>query len=199
VLTVEGQVRQSVLFGENQLLTRRITTRLGATSFQMEDHVVNDGFRPSPHMILYHCNFGFPVISPQTELAVTPSSGTVDARDEVAQRGMGTYARFQAPDPDNTGQVFFHNPTPDANGQVTARLHNPDLGFDAFVRYRAAELPALSQWKNLGPGEYVCAIEPCTNHEAPRVDLHQRQELRSLQPGESVDYWVEIGVLPEQA
>jgi hypothetical protein len=199
VLTVEGQVRQSVLFGENQLLTRRITTRLGATSFQMEDHVVNDGFRPSPHMLLYHCNFGFPVISPQTELAVTPTSGTVDARDEVAQRGMGTYTRFQAPDPDNTGQVFFHNPTPDANGQVTARLHNPDLGFDAFVRYRAAELPALSQWKNLGPGEYVCAIEPCTNHEAPRVDLHQRQELRSLQPGESVDYWVEIGVLPEQA
>jgi hypothetical protein len=197
VLTLEGQVRQAVLFGENLLLTRRITTRLGATSFQIEDQVRNDGFRPSPHMILYHCNFGWPIIGPDSELSVVPPGEPVVPRDVVAERGMATYARFEAPDPDAAGLVYFHNPKPDASGHVTASLRNRQLGLGAYVRYRAAELPALSQWKNLGAGDYVCAIEPCTAHEGPRATLRERGELNQLQPGQEVNYSVEIGVLTE--
>ena len=195
VLSLEGQVRQSVLFGENLLLTRRITTRLGASSFQIEDQVRNDGFRRTPHMILYHCNFGFPVIGPDSELIVTPPGGTVDPRDGDAERGLAGYATFAPPDPAFTGQVFFHNPQPNSSGHVTASLHNRQLDFGAYVRYRAAELPALSQWKMLAAGDYVCALEPCTNHEAPRAALHARNELGYLEPGEEVNYSVEIGVL----
>jgi hypothetical protein len=195
VLSVEGQVRQSVLFGENLLLTRRISTRLGASSFQIEDTVRNDGFRPTPHMILYHCNFGFPVIGPDSELRVTPPGGVVDARDATAQEGLGSFTRFEAPDPAYAGQVFFHNPQPDESGHVTASIRNARLDFGAFVRYRAAELPRLSEWKMLSAADYVCAIEPCTNHEAPRAVLRERQELRHLAPGEEVHYSVEIGVL----
>ena len=33
----------------------------------------------------------------------------------------------------------------------------------------------------------------------PQIDLRQRQELRALQPGETVDYSVEIGVVPAAA
>ena len=75
VLVIEGEVRQSALFGENLLLTRRITTRLGATSFRAEDCVRNDGFRTTPHMLLYHCNFGYPVVSPYSELIVLRGRG----------------------------------------------------------------------------------------------------------------------------
>jgi Domain of unknown function (DUF4432) len=197
VLMVEGQVRQSVLFGENLLLTRRITTRLGATSFQIEDQVRNDGFRRTAHMILYHCNFGFPVIGPDSEFSVTPPSGSVDPRDQEAQHGLASYTRFEAPDPAYAGQVFFHNPQPDPSGHVTASIRNRQLGFGAFVRYRTAELPRLSQWKMLAAGDYVCALEPCTNHEARRAALRERGELRHLEPGEEVNYSVEIGVLVE--
>ena len=197
VITIEGEVRQAVLFGENQLLTRRITTKLGATSFHLEDHVRNDGFRPSPHMLLYHCNFGFPFVGPDSELTVTPAGGPVEPRDQVAERGLPTYTRFEAPDPDAAGLVYFHNPRPDASGHVTASLRNQQLGLSAFVRYRAAELPALSQWKNLGAGDYVCALEPCTAHEGPRAGLRERGGLNDLQPGQAVDYSVEIGVRTE--
>jgi hypothetical protein len=199
LLTVEGDVRQSVLFGENLLLTRRITTRLGAASLQIEDRVRNDGFRPSPHMLLYHCNFGFPVVSPESELTVAPLGGPVHPRDAVAELGAGAFARFQAPDPAFAGQLFFHHPQPDPTGHVTASIRNRQLGFGAFVRYRAAELPALSQWKLMAAGDYVCALEPATNHEAPRATLRERGQLRRLAPGEEVNYFVEIGVLAEPA
>jgi Domain of unknown function (DUF4432) len=49
----------------------------------------------------------------------------------------------------------------------------------------------------LAAGDYVCALEPCTNHEAPRAALRERGELRHLEPGEEVNYSVEIGVLAE--
>jgi hypothetical protein len=195
LLTIEGEVRQSVLFGENLLLTRRVTTRLGATSFQIEDRVRNDGFRLTPHMLLYHCNFGFPVVSPESELRVAPADESVRPRDAAAERGLSVHAQFEVPNPDVAQQVFFHHPRPDAAGYVTASIHNRRLGFGGFVRYRAAELPALAQWKMMGAGDYVCALEPATNHETPRAQLRERGQLRQLEPGEEVNYSLELGVL----
>ena len=190
VLAVEGEVRQAVLFGENLLLKRRISTQLGATSLLIEDCVRNDGFRATPHMLLYHCNFGFPVVSPDSELIVDDES--VRPRDVVAERGLGFLTRFEAPDPKYAEQVFFHYPRPDASGNVIASILNRVLNLRAFIRYRAAELPALAQWKMMGARDYVCALEPATNHETPRALLREEGALKLLKPGEPVNYLLEL-------
>lgn len=193
VLVVEGEMRQAVLFGENLLLRRRISTALGATSLLIEDCVRNDGFRVTPHMLLYHCNFGFPVVSPDSELILDDES--VCPRDSTSERGLNSCTRFDMPEPNYTEQVFFHNPRPDASGKVTASIFNRVLNLRAFIRYRAAELPALTQWKMMGSGEYVCALEPATNHERPRALMREQGALRLLKPGEAADYLLEVGVL----
>ena len=191
-LEIEGQVRQAVLFGENLLLSRRITTYLGATSLEITDRVINEGFRSTPHMLLYHCNFGFPVVSPTTELIVDDES--VRPRDELAKPGLADLHHFGQPDPSFREQVFFHTPKSDAKGFVTARLVNHNLNFGAFVHYRARELPVLTQWKMTGAGEYLCGLEPATNAESPRAELRKNNQLRYLAPGEEVSYSLEIGV-----
>ena len=193
ILTIEGQARQVVLTGENLLLTRRITTSLGATSFQIDDTVRNEGYRATPHMLLYHCNFGFPVVSPDSELIVD-NDESVRGRDPVAQSGLAEHTHFGQPETGYLEQVFFHKPRPAADGLVTARIINRALNFGGFVRYRAEELPALAQWKQMGAGEYVCALEPATNHEAPRAALRQQGKLRLLAPGEEIHYHLELGV-----
>lgn len=192
VLEIEGQVRQAMLYGENLLLQRRITTTLGATSLHIEDRVTNEGSHETSHMMLYHCNFGFPVISPTAFLVVDDES--VRPRDELARPGLANHNHFGPPDPAFEQQVFFHKPKTAADGTVTATLVNPELGFDIYIHYRAAELPVLTQWKMTGEGDYLCGIEPATNAEAPRKELRQRGELKMLKPGEAVDYSVEIGV-----
>ena len=191
-ISIEGQVRQSVLFGENLLLMRRISTSLGAASLHIEDRLINDGFRPVDTMLLYHCNFGFPVISPDSELIVDESE--VLPRDEAAAAGIGNQNRFQSPDPGYAEQVFFHKPRPDAAGYAKATLVNRALNFGAFVRYRTAELPILVQWKMMGAGEYIGGLEPATNPLGPRQALRKAGLIRSLAPGEAVNYSVEIGV-----
>ncbi|MBI5880330.1 MAG: aldose 1-epimerase family protein [Chloroflexi bacterium] len=193
VLAIEAQVRQSVLFGENLLLTRHIVTRLGANSFTIEDTVRNDGFRPTPHMLLYHCNFGFPVVSPDSELIIDDEQ--VDPRDEPARQGLDRHTRFDRPSPDYAEQVFFHKPRVGADGFVRAAIVNRALNFGAYVRYRAAELPCFAQWKMMGAGDYVCALEPANYWETPRQKLRAEGRLRFLQPGEEVHYRLTIGVL----
>ncbi len=191
-ISIEGLVRQSVLFGENILLVRRISTSLGATSFRIEDRVINEGFRPADHMLLYHCNFGFPVVSPDTELEV--DDRTVEPRDPAASAGLGQQNRFQAPDPGYAEQVFFHQVRPDAAGYARATLVNRALNFGAYVRYRTSELPILVQWKMMGAGEYIVGLEPASNPLRPRQSLRKDGLLKSIVPGDEIDYSVEIGV-----
>lgn len=195
VLEVEGQSRQAVIFGENLLLTRRVRTRLGADSFTVHDTILNDGFRPAPHMILYHCNFGFPVVSPDSELLVDEES--YKPRDAAAEQGAGQQNRFEPPGLDYPEQVFFHKPRADADGYATAQLINRQLNFGGYVKWRLADLPYMGQWKLMQAGEYVCAVEPANYWETPRQQLRQEGRLRMLAPGERVEYELEFGALAE--
>ncbi len=86
----------------------------------------------------------------------------------------------------------------DAEGYSQAAIANLHLGFGGYVRFRAAELPCLAHWKQLSSGEYVCALEPATNWETPRQRLREEGLLRFLQPGEQVNYHLELGTLDGQ-
>jgi hypothetical protein len=194
LLEIAGEARETTSPGESLLLSRRITTRLGAESLTIADTVRNEGSRPAPHMLLYHCNLGFPVVSPESELV--GDTGEVRPRDEIAAGGLDSHRTFEPPRPDAPGQVFFHDPPPRPDGRVRIAIVNRALGFGAYLTYRAAELPCLTQWKRLASGAYVCALEPGTNWEAPRRRLEAEGRLRRLAPGEEVRYELEIGVLP---
>jgi hypothetical protein len=50
----------------------------------------------------------------------------------------------------------------------------------------------------MGPGEYVCGLEPATHEMTPtRRELRERGLPRELAPGDSVDLQLEIGTLPD--
>ena len=196
VLELEGETRQARLFGENLRLERRVSTRLGATSVILDDRVTNEGFRPAPLAVLYHCNFGFPTVSPDSELLVRDLS--VRPRDEAASAGLGDHRRFGPPQKAFAEQVFFLEPRKDTGGFASAAIVNHALGFGAFVRWRAAELPVLAQWKMTGEGEYVCGLEPSTHAMTPtRREQRENGSLRDLEPGESVSFRLEVGALPD--
>jgi hypothetical protein len=194
VLEIEGETRQARLFGENLRLERRISTRLGASSLVVEDRVTNDGFRGATLAVLYHCNLGFPVVSPDSELLLRARS--VRPRDDAARAGVADHRRFGPPQAGFAEQVFFHEPVPDAEGRAGAAVVNRALGFGAFVRWRAAELPLLAHWKMTGAGEYVCGLEPSTHAMTPtRREQRENGSMRELAPGESVEFRLEIGAL----
>ena len=195
-LWVQGQMRQAALFGSNLLLTRRIWAHLGENALHLEDTLENQGHHPAPYQILYHCNFGFPLLSPEAELLV---DAEMWARDDAAARGLASWNRFYAPVADYPEQVFYHLPRADEAGYAQAALINRPLGLGAYVRFRLAELPHLIQWKMQERGTYVLGLEPANCWVEGRARDRQRGILRFLEPGERVELRLEIGVLTDMA
>ena len=192
---VAGRVRHYKVFGANLVLVRTIRTRLGSDVLRIEDTVTNAGFASTPFQILYHCNFGFPVVSPDTELWVETEHSA--PRDDAAAVGFDRHTRFEDPTPGYAEQVFLHQPLPDAEGYGRAALVNRALDFGAYVRFRLAELPNLVQWKMMGQGTYVVGLEPANCGVAGRAADRAEGTLPLLEPGESRSLAVEIGVLPD--
>ena len=85
-VTVSGTIRQTRVFGPNLVLRRRITARLGENRLTVRDTLTNEGFRAEPFVILYHCNFGFPVVSEYSRI-VAPSQNCTP-RDEISESAL---------------------------------------------------------------------------------------------------------------
>ncbi|MHB0857948.1 MAG: aldose 1-epimerase family protein [Anaerolineae bacterium] len=194
---VRGRMRQAVVFGENLTLTRRISARLGESRILVRDVVANEGFQRTPHMMLYHCNFGFPLLAEGAEL-VAPSRRVVP-RDDVAAPGLDVHARYEGPIEDYQEQCFYHDMATDAAGFVTALLVNRAFengkGLGIYLKYRQAELPRFTEWKMVCAGTYVTGFEPANCLVEGRDKDRARGILQFLEPGEQREYMLEIGVL----
>ncbi len=190
LLYAEGEVLQAAVFGEQLLLRRRIEARVGSSGLTIHDEVENVGFDPTPHMLLYHINAGFPATDEGSELLVPATA--VEARGEYAVAGYRTLA---APAPAFREQVFEHSLVPEAGGTVPVAVVNRELGFGLYEVFRLDQLPHHFAWRMLGEGSYVVGIEPCTNRTAGRLDARERGELIVLEPGETRAYDLELGAL----
>ncbi len=192
---ITGAVTEGVIFGNALRLTRHLTANLGGNSVRIEDTVENLGGQPAPHMMLYHCNFGFPLLSPASEF-IAPSKRIVP-RDEEAASGLTAYNLFQPPTPGYAEQVFYHELSADNAGNVRVALVNPELdgGLGIYLAYHQKSLPRFIQWKMMGYGSYVLGLEPANCYVEGREKERASGTLRMLQPGEKLAYQLEIGVL----
>jgi hypothetical protein len=194
ILEVSGEIRQTALFFENLVLRRRLTTRLGSNRLRIEDVVVNDGFAPAPHMLLYHFNLGFPLVSEHTRLHLQAES--TQPRDAAAEVGLADWACFQLPTPGYQEQVFIHRPKADQDGWATVELDNPEMGVGLRWTYDATALPYLMEWKMMGEGAYVVGIEPANcKGLGGRAVTRETGQLPVIEPGESRRYSIELEVI----
>ncbi len=192
-VAVQGTLREARVFGENLRLTRKITAPVGEARMRIEDRVENAGFKTSPLMLLYHINFGWPLVSEDTEI-VAPTRGT-EPRDAVAEPGLAAWNRLEAPAAGLRGAGFFHDAVADQNGVVPVLLINGPGQIAVRVAYDAAALPYLTQWKMMGQGEYVCGIEPPTGRGRGRAAERAAGRLQTIAPGEIRHFSVTLCVL----
>jgi hypothetical protein len=189
---VEGEMRQARVFSENLRLTRRISTGLGSSKIAIQDRVENLGTTPSPLMILYHINLGFPLLDETCYLMAEPHP--VQPRDASAAAGLSAWMRFQPPTQAYGEQVFYHDLPADNQGWAGLALVNPTRNLSLSVRFQKAPLPNLVQWKMMGQGVYVLGLEPANCLVEGRNKERERGTLQFLEPGERRDLQVEIAL-----
>lgn len=192
---LKGRMKQYRLFSEHLELRRTISFQLGGRDIRIEDSVTNLGDAPSPFMLLYHVNLGFPLLSPESEMLAAPHR--VEPRDEVAAKGLDEWMRFREPEAGFREQVFLHDLPADRGGMAEVALRNPWLGLSVCLRYRKAELPYLTQWRMLGKGVYVLGLEPGNAFVLGQSAERAAGRLQTIEPGEEKRLLVEISVREE--
>ena len=159
ILWAQGSVIQAMVFGEHLNLVRRIEMPLFGHRLEILDRVENRGSRPVPHALLYHWDFGWPLLDEGVRIMMPP--GKPFWCSDTARAG---HDRLVAPAPtDGYGElVYAQRPLQSLTGQAEVRLDNAALGLTAVLGFRPQELPVLLQWQAYEPGIYALGIEPAT-------------------------------------
>ena len=182
-IVISGTVRESATFGENLQLKRTITTAWNCNSITVRDEITNLGAKTDYLQLLYHCNFGYPFVSPA--LRFTSPEHPVRPRDQHAAEGIAEWHLIPEPTPDFVEQCYFHDlPAEDGYRQFTAE--NPDLGIRLDMIFSADELPNFVQWKNPLSRMYVLGLEPGNVSLQGRTADIEQHRARAIQPDETV-------------
>ena len=195
---VRGKVIETRVFGENVVLHREISAKMGESCLYVHDVIENRGFSKIPHMLLYHINGGYPAVD-DGSLLLSPTK-KAEPRDDEAKIKMEEYNKFYGPTHGFKERVYYHDMGCDKEGNVLTALVNKKFnggeGFGFYVKYFKKELPCFIEWKMCGEREYVVGMEPANCRVAGRSEARKRGELEFLEPGEKREYHLEIGVLP---
>lgn len=182
-LTVSGVLREASMFGENLRLARTIRTAYGENSITVSDEVTNCSGAPDFLLMLYHCNFGWPLVSPSVQ--VEAEEHEIIPRTPEAAAGLARWREMPEPEVGAPEQVFFHC----FPGAVS--LVNRELGIRATVE-REEGLPYLVQWKSFDPSRYVIGLEPANNRLEGRSAALKKGIARRIEPGETLHFQMKI-------
>ena len=190
VMAVSGQMREARFFGENILLKRKISCSYGENRIWIHDCIENMGFKREILMLLYHFNLGYPLLDEDAVL-LSPSKDVVP-RDAEAEKGCHAWHQIQPPTPDFAEQVFYHDLKTDKDGNTCVAMVNRRLEMGITFHFNRKQLFNLTQWKQMGEGEYVTGIEPCNCYVGGRLDPRNQDIMEYLEPGESKNVDIEL-------
>ena len=186
-IVVRGTIRETALFGHVLEVRRTIRIPAFGASVTVQDTVTNRTPRDEEIMQIYHCNFGYPLLSEKARLHLPEGRETIP-RTDFAKTGLGRDCTFDKPIPGEEERVFFQKMKED----FSARLENPDLGVSMTISWSGDTLPILSQWRSMASGDYVLGLEPTNCYIMGRHDERENGTLPILKARDSITNTVKI-------
>ena len=185
-ITVLGIVEETMLFGPALRLTTAISTELGSNSLTISDQVTNLNATPAEMELLYHCNYGPPLL--EEGATVLAPFKTASPRDARAREDIKTFDRFRGPEKGYVEQVYFYELTGKrGSGDTAVLLKNADGSLGSSLHFSLKQMPCFSLWKNTAAVEngYVTGLEPATNYPNPKHFERKAGRVALLKGGET--------------
>jgi Domain of unknown function (DUF4432) len=201
-MSITGIIKETKIFGPSLELRRTISCTLGKAVIRIHDEVINRANTPAPLMILYHMNFGWPLVD---EGAVIVWRGEwrprhPDRPHTIFKKG-NDFRTCPAPLDEHLGtgeEVGIIDVAPDSSGICGCGIHNSRLGIALALRFHKNQLPWLTNWQHWGKGEYVTGLEPGTNPPIGQAKAREEGTLIMLAPGERRNYDLELEILSDR-
>lgn len=154
-IVLSGVIRETALFGHVLENRRTIRIPVCGASITVEDSITNMTPRDEEFMMIYHCNFGYPLLSEKARLVLPEERDTVP-RTPWAEKGLSRACEFDVPIDGEEERVFFQKMKKD----FSAALINPDIRVRMDMTWSGDKLPVLSEWRSMASGDYVLGLEP---------------------------------------
>jgi hypothetical protein len=191
-ISLKGSMREAVLYKENLHFTRKIETSLGSNTFKITDTIVNLALRDEYVCILYHFNYGFPIIDEGAKLVIPSINIVNQPQSGLPGRWDESLSMLKAPQPKAESTLFMRFEDED----IKVAIRNEKLkGFKGiYMKYRKSQLPCFTAWRNYLQGDYVLGLEPGTVIPESREKSLQNGSMTKLHPMEEMKIEIEFGI-----
>jgi galactose mutarotase-like enzyme len=193
-ITLTGEVEENRFHFLKLRLVTTISSRVGEAGFRMTDRVVNLSQSPAEFQLLYHVNFGQPLLDAGARVVVP--AHTVVPRNARAAEGIASWDSYPAEQPGYAEQVYFLKLLADENDMSQVLLKNAHATRGVSLRFNTSQLPYFTIWKNTTAAADGCVtgLEPGTNFPNPRCYEGNQGRVVKLAPGGSTSFTLEFQV-----
>jgi hypothetical protein len=200
-ISITGIMRESSVFGPSLEMKRTISSPLFGAKIKIRDEVLNAGNNLTPLMMIYHCNFGYPLLDEGSEILWEGKWQSRGNRGDNAIFNNDHNFRICPPILDSHAgfgeAAGFIEPAGLPEGNCCCGIYNRKKQVAVFIRFNKNQLPCLTNWQHWGKNEYVTGLEPGTNFPLGQNYARENQTLRFLKPGETYLVEIEMEVLTD--
>ncbi len=198
-IRLTGVVNETRLFFNKLQLTTTYTTRPGQPGMTVTDTITNVSAEPSELELLYHVNFGVPLLDPGSK-AVLPVA-KVAPRDATAAEDLAEWDTYGPETPGSSEAVFFFDLAADADGQTQTLLRNADGSQGVSLVFNKNELPCFTLWKSRQAAidGYVTGLEPAINFPNTKSFEKEKGRVVTLGAHESRSFELSLEAHPDAA
>lgn len=191
-LIIGGKMRESRIYGSNLQLDREIAIGIYDRTITITDTVENLEPTPEELMMLYHINFGYPLVDEHTE--VFRSEALTCAKTEMTEEELCAWGKMGMPADECPEQVFYHV-NPEGTASALAAVLNRSIGLGVVLKYTSDTLPILVQWKSQRSHDYTMALEPSNSYILGRNNERINGTLPKIGGYESIKFRIDISIL----
>ncbi len=185
-LRASGEMRQTRLYGRNLALQRTVETGLNEKALTIHDTITNYDAADEPYMLLYHINFGYPLLQADTRVEVS------GAETRGTNPISNDHRRMMAPMDGRGEEMYYHTKL---GSRACGVIWNERLELGAYVAFDTKNLPNLLEWKMMKSHDYVLALEPCNTLGINREKALENGSIAVLPAYSSVENRLELGIL----
>lgn len=196
---IRGRVDERMFYGPKLEMWTDISTEAGSHEFRIEDRVKNLGAYDQEFQMIYHANYGPPLLEANAKFAgaykqVTPFNAH-------AAKGVNAFDTYVGPTKGFVEQVYCIVPAADLTGRTMIMLHNAAADRAVTMSWRVGQLPYLTLWKNTTALEegYVTGLEPGTGFPMNRRIERHFGRVPKLKPQETRTMRIDYAILDNRA
>jgi peroxiredoxin len=193
-IAVRGRVDETLLHGPKLDILTQVSTVPGTSELQISDKVTNHSAVEQEFGILYHGNYGPPLMEKGARFfgpvrQVTPINEHAAA--DVSDYDKYTDAKAGVPE-----QVYCLQLWADENGRTKVMLRNAAGDKAVSTAFSVKELPFFTLWKNPVAQEdgYVTGLEPGTGFPRNRSIERKFGRVPKLGPHESRSFTIDFAL-----